>query len=50
VLRRVRSRRETAVLEKARVIEVKMGLRDPTPPTKLHNDLADYWTEFKVPQ
>ena len=36
--------------EKARVAEVKRGLRDPTPPTKLYNDLADYWTEFKVPQ
>ena len=37
-------------LETARVIEVKKGLRDPTPPTKLYNDLADYWTQFKVPQ
>ncbi len=37
-------------LEKARVAEVKRGLRDPTPPTKLYSDLADYWTEFKVPQ
>lgn len=36
--------------EKARVAEVKRGLRDPTPPTKLYSDLADYWTEFKVPQ
>lgn len=37
-------------LEKARVTEVKRGLRDPTPPTKLYADLADYWTKFKVPQ
>lgn len=38
------------VAEKARVTEVKRGLRDPTPPTKTYADLADYWTEFKVPQ
>lgn len=37
-------------LEKARVIEVRRGQRDPTPPTKRYDDLADYWTEFKVPQ
>lgn len=37
-------------LEKARVTEVKRGLRDPTPPTKLYADLANYWEEFKVPQ
>ena len=37
-------------LEKARIAEVKRGLRDPTPPTKLYSDLADYWTEYKVPQ
>lgn len=38
------------VAEKARVIEVQRGLRDPTPPTKYYADLADYWTELKVPQ
>ncbi len=36
--------------EKARVTDVKRGLRDPTPPTKLYADLADYWEKFKVPQ
>jgi integrase len=37
-------------LEKARVIEVRRGQRDPTPPTKRYEDVADYWAEFKVPQ
>lgn len=36
--------------EKARVHEVKLGLRSPTPPTKTFNELADYWLQNRVPQ
>lgn len=41
---------EALALERARVIDVKRHRRDPAPPTKFYGDLADYWTEFKVPQ
>ena len=36
--------------EKARVHEVKIGPRSPTPPTKTFGELADYWLENRVPQ
>jgi integrase len=45
-----RDAEEALALERSRVIEVKKGRRDPTPPTKLYDDLADYWAQFKVPQ
>lgn len=36
--------------EKARVREVKIGLRSPTPPTKTFNELADYWVTNRASQ
>lgn len=36
--------------EKARVAEVKDGLRDPTPADRTFDELADYWEKNRVPQ
>jgi hypothetical protein len=36
--------------EKARVREVKLGLRSPTPPAKTFNELADYWLQNQASQ
>ena len=36
--------------EKARVKEVKRGLRSPAPPDKFYGQLCDYWRDHRVPQ
>lgn len=38
------------IVERARIKEVKVGVRSPTPPNKTFDQLADYWIENRVPQ
>ena len=38
------------VAEHARVVEVRAGLRDPTPANRGGNQAFDYWVEYRVPQ